>query len=265
MEKGPVILVTGASSGIGAATARIFGQSGYRVVLAARRHERLLSLAEEINAQSGEALVCPTDLSKLDDIDQLVTTSLEKFSQIDVLFNNAGLGRLNWLENLDPLTDIETQLQTNLNGSIQLTRAILPHMIAHRKGQIINMGSLASLIGTPTYTIYAASKFGLRGFTQALRREVSIYGIRVSGVYPGGVTTEFTQHAKISRKTGATTPARLRLSPEQVAQEVFNLIRRPKRSLVLPRIMWTVVWLNNWFPGLVDRLIETRFVIPERM
>ena len=261
----PVILVTGASSGIGAATARIFGQAGYRLILAARRQERLASLADEINNYGGKTLVIPTDLSKLEDIQNLVTTSLEHFSQIDVLFNNAGFGRLDWLENLDPLVDIELQLQTNLNGTIQLTRAVLPHMIARRCGQIINMGSLASLIGTPTYTIYAASKFGLRGFTQALRREVGIYGIQVAGVYPGGVTTEFDQHAKITRKTETTTPPRLRLSAEQVAREVFKLTRHPKRSLVLPRVMWSVVWLNNLFPGLVDRMIEARFVIPERM
>jgi short-subunit dehydrogenase len=179
MDLSPVILITGASSGIGAATARLFGQSGYRVILAARRQERLNSLADEINKMGGEALVVPTDLSQYKEIQALVARSLEEFTQIDILFNNAGFGRLDWLENLDPLADIEPQLQTNLHGTIQLTRAVLPHMISRRKGQIIMMGSLASLIGTPTYTIYAASKFGLRGFTQALRREVNIYGIQV--------------------------------------------------------------------------------------
>jgi len=265
MEQSPVILITGASSGIGAATARIFGRSGYRVILAARRQEHLNSLANEVNSQGGEAFVAVTDLTEHDEIQLLVATSLEKFSQIDILFNNAGFGRLDWLENLDPMDDIETQIQTNLIGTILLTRAVLPHMIARRKGQIINMGSLASLIATPTYTIYAASKFGIRGFTQALRREVGIYGIQVSGVYPGGVATEFNLRAKINRKTGTTTPSRLRLSAEQVAQEVFNLTRRPKRSLVLPRILWSIVWLNSLFPGLADRLIEARFVNPERM
>ncbi len=259
-----VILITGASSGIGAATARRFGRAGYRVILAARRQERLNSLANEINAYGTETLVVPTDMGHFEDIRHLAAASLEKFSQIDILFNNAGFGRLDWLENLEAMKDIETQIQTNLIGSIQLTRELLPHMIAHKQGQIINMGSLASLIGTPTYTVYAASKFGLRGFTQALRRETSVYGIKVTGVYPGGVATEFNQHAKINRKTGATTPPRLRLSAEQVAQEVFQLTKRPKRSLVLPRIMWIVVWMNSLFPGLVDRLIEARFVIPER-
>jgi short-subunit dehydrogenase len=265
MEHPPVILITGASSGIGAASARIFGQSGYRVILAARRQDRLNSLADEIDKSGGEALVVPTDLNQFDNIQTLVARSLEEFSQIDILFNNAGFGKLDWLENLDPLEDIEPQLQTNLHGTIQLTRAVLPHMITRKKGQIIMMGSLASLIGTPTYTIYAASKFGLRGFTQALRREVNIYGIQVSAVYPGAVTTEFDEHAKISRKTGTTTPSRLRLRPEQVAREVYKLTRHPRRSLILPRVMWVVVWLNNLIPGLVDRMIEARFVIPERM
>ncbi len=265
MDHPPVILITGASSGIGASTARFFGQSGYWVILAARRQERLNNLADEIHASGGKALVVPTDLSRIGDIQALVDQSLEEFGQIDILFNNAGFGRLDWLENLDPLADIETQLQTNLYGTIQLTRAVLPHMITRRKGQIIMMGSLASLIGTPTYTIYAASKFGLRGFTQALRREINIYGIQVSAVYPGGVTTEFDAHAKINRKTSTTTPPGLRLSSEQVAREVYKLSMHPRHSLVLPRVMWLVVWLNSLFPRLVDRMIEARFVIPERM
>ncbi|MBN1148306.1 MAG: SDR family oxidoreductase [Anaerolineales bacterium] len=260
----PVLLITGASSGIGAATARLFASQGYRLVLAARRLERLQALAGEIQAGGGQALPIQADLGRLEDIQELAKAALEGFGQVNLLFNNAGFGRLDWLEELHPRADVQEQLQVNLSGSIWLTQAILPHMVARRQGHIINMCSVAGLLAPPTYSVYAASKFGLRGFSQALGREVGVYGVHVSVIYPGGVATEFSQRARIRRKTGSTTPAWLRLSAEQVAQAVLNLARRPRRSLVIPWPMRLAVWANELFPGLVDQVIERKFVRPER-
>lgn len=264
MVEPPVILVTGASSGIGAATARLFGSKGYRVVLAARRLERLQELEKEIEENGGKALSVATDLTQLDQIQELVEKSLSSFGQIDILFNNAGFGRTKWLEELDPQRDIELQIQVNLNAVIQMTRAILPHMIERRSGHIINMGSLAGFVGTPTYTIYAATKHGVRGFTEALRREVGVWGIRVSAVYPGGVKTEFSEHTGAKRKTGITTPKALQLSPEDVARTVFAVARWPKRTAIIPWVSRLGVWFNALAPGLNDWLIERTFTRPER-
>lgn len=260
----PVILVTGASSGIGAATARLFGQRSYRVVLAARRFDRLESLAKEIQNVGGQSLPFAADMNKLDDIERLVENTLQAYGQIDILFNNAGFGRMDWLENLDPEQDIELQLRVNLCGLIYMARAVLPHMIERRAGHIINMSSVAGLVATPTYSIYAASKFAVRGFTDALRREVEVYGVYVSGVYPGGVATEFSSHTGTNRKTGVTTPAFLRLSSEDVAKAVWKLAQHPRRMLVIPWVMNLAVWTAALFPGLVDRVIAQRFVRPER-
>jgi short-subunit dehydrogenase len=264
MSDPPVIIVTGASSGIGAAVARLFASQGYRVVLAARRLERLESLAEEINAGGGQSLVVATDLFKFEDIQKLVAVTISEFGQVDVLVNNAGFGRLKWLEQLDPVRDIQEQLQINLAATILVAREVLPHMIARRKGHILNMASLGGFIATPTYTAYSASKFGVRGFTEALRREVGVYGIHVTGVYPGGVRTEFKQHTGADRKTGRTTPASLRLEPEEVARAVLNAVRRPKRTVIMPWQMRFVVWLNSHLPGIVDWVIESRFTRLER-
>lgn len=264
MRPSPVIIITGASSGIGEATARLFGRAGYRVVMAARRAERLQAVAEDLRAQGGEALPLPTDVSKLSEIHQLVSTTLEVYGQIDVLFNNAGLGRLDWLEALDPVDDILAQIEVNLLGVIYMTQAVLPHMIQRRSGHIINMSSVAGFIATPTYSIYAASKFGVRGFTEALRREVGIYNIRVSGIYPGGTETEFAGRARIQRKTRQTTPAALRLSSEEVAKAVFRLNRQPRRTLIQPWPMILAIWANRLLPGLMDRVIQGRFVEKER-
>jgi len=264
MSSSPTIIITGASSGIGAATAHVFADRGYRVTLAARRLERLEALAEEIKSAGGEALSVATDVTQLNDIRNLVHTTLNEYGQIDVLFNNAGFGRFDWLENLDPVKDIEAQFRVNLLSVILTAQAVVPHMIERRAGHIINMGSIAGLVATPTYTVYSASKFAVRGFTEALRREVGIYGVHVSGIYPGGVATEFSQHTGARRKTGATTPGSLLLSPEDVAQEVWKLVRRPHRTAVVPWVMNLAVWLNALLPGLVDGMIERRFTRIER-
>jgi short-subunit dehydrogenase len=260
----PVILITGASSGIGEATARRFAREGYRVVLTARRMDRLTALADQISSSGGQAIPIRADLARLEDIQLLVKSTLENYGQIDVLFNNAGFGRLSWLEQLDPQNDIQSQIQVNLLGVIQTTHAVLPGMIQRRKGHIVNMGSIASLIGTPTYTIYAASKFAVRGFSEALRREVGIYGISVSVIYPGGVTTEFKSHTGAYRKTGMSTPKQIRLTADQVAQVVWQVAQHPRRAVVFPWIFRLGVVMNALLPGVVDKIIEKRFVAIER-
>lgn len=264
--QGKVVIVTGASSGIGEATAREFGRQGARVVLAARRVERLEALSQEIQSlgTGAETLVVPADLSKLEDIESLIDQTLMRFGRIDVLVNNAGFGRLDWLENLDPVKDIEAQFDVNVLGLVQTTRQALPVMIKQRSGHIINMGSMASLVATPTYTIYAACKHAVHGFSEALRREVKPWGIDVSMIYPGGVKTEFGEHAGIKRKTKATTPKFLALSAEEVAQAVVKLVRQPRAMLIIPWLWSLTVLINRLFPSFVDYTTINKFTIPER-
>jgi short-subunit dehydrogenase len=259
-----VVLITGASSGIGAATARRLAAAGYRVVLAARRLERLQALQAEIAAAGGTALALAADVANPADSEALVARSLAAYGQIDVLINNAGFGRTQWLEALDPQADIVAQINVNLTGAILLTRAVVPHMLARRQGHIINMSSLAGLMATPTYSVYAASKFGLRGFSEALRREVGVFNIHVSVVYPGGVDTDFASHTGVQRKGRLSTPQPLVLSAEQVATALLGLVRRPRRSLVLPWVYRLVVLFSNLFPALSDWVQEQIFTRPER-
>jgi hypothetical protein len=264
--KGKVIIVTGASSGIGEATAKEFAKEGSKVVLAARRVDRLEALAKEIDAMNtgAQALVVQADLSKLEDIQALITKTLERFSRIDILVNNAGFGRLDWLENLDPVKDIEAQFDVNVMGVVQTTRQALPVMIKQRSGHIINMCSMAGLVATPTYTIYAACKHAVHGFSEALRREVKPWGIDVSMIYPGGVTTEFGAHAGIKRKTNATTPRFMLLTAEEVGKEVVNLVDRPRAMRIIPWLWTFTVWMNRNFNSFVDYTTINRFTIPER-
>lgn len=264
--KGKVVIVTGASSGIGEATARRFGREGATVVLAARRMDKLEALATEIKGMGtgADVLVVQADLSKLEDIQSLIHKTLEKFGRIDVLVNNAGFGRLDWLEKLDPVKDIQGQFDVNVMGVVQTTRQALPVMIQQRSGHIIQMCSMAGLVGTPTYTIYSACKHAVHGFSEALRREVKPWGIDVSMVYPGGVVTEFASHAGIKRKTKATTPKFMLLTAEQVADAVVSLVRRPRRMWIIPWLWSFTVWMNRNLNGLVDSTTIKNFTIPER-
>lgn len=255
----PVAIITGASSGIGEATARLLAEKGYRVALAARRLERLEALAKEIQSAGGEALVVQTDITVLADIERMIKTTLDAWGQIDVLVNNAGFGRLKWLETLDPQKDIEQQIDVNLWGVIQATRAVLPHMLARRQGLIINVSSVAGWIALPTYSIYNATKYGVRGFTEAMHRELRGTGIRVCGVYPGPVATEFNQHTGSEVAARVKRPGFLVLSAEDVARSIWRLTRRPRRAVMLPAYYWPAAWIAFFFPGVVDWILGRVF------
>ena len=254
--KGKVVLITGASSGFGMDAARLFAEEGCSVVLAARRIDRLQELAASIQAEGGEAFAVPVDVANRDEIEIMVETVLDLYGQIDILFNNAGFGRLSWLENLDPDRDIETQIQVNLTGLIQTTRAVLPYMLQRNSGHIINMSSVAGWIAPSTYTIYSATKFGVRGFTDALRREVQPFGIHVSGIDPGPAQTEFGQHTgNHPMKKSALRKYFRSMTSEHVAQCVIDLAKRPRRALIIPWY-YRIALLGDWLiPGFVDWVV----------
>jgi NADP-dependent 3-hydroxy acid dehydrogenase YdfG len=260
--KGRVVIITGASSGFGEHAARLFSQEGCRVVLAARRQERLEALARELRAGGGDILPVVTDVTQHDQIQAMVKSTIDRFGRIDILFNNAGFGRLDWLEALDPIQDIERQITADLLGVIWTARAMLPQMYKQHSGHIINMSSIAGWAAPPLYSIYSAAKFGIRGFTEALRREAVPMGVHVSAIYPGSSPTEFQKHIGANRaKKRFSTPEWLRVTPEEVAQGVVDLARRPRRSLFLPRIMGLSVFINSHFPGISDRAQMKAFAL----
>jgi len=254
---GRVVLVTGASSGIGAATARAFGARGDRVVLVARREDRLRELA----ASLPDALAIPADLSHLEEPARVVDAAVARYGRVDVLVNNAGIGRYNWVDEVAP-EDVRVEIATNLVAPILMIRAAVPAMrrrpaprdgTERRGGVVINVSSVAGLVAVPTTSVYNATKFGLRGLTEALRRELAPQGIAVCGLYPSTVEgTEFRRGRRAD--TGYLMPRWLRLSTEQVAREIVALADHPRRMVVLPRVFWIAVVLNALVPGLLDRL-----------
>jgi short-subunit dehydrogenase len=210
-------------------------------------------MAKTIRQAGGEALPVSVDVSKPEQIEAMVRSTLEAYNRIDVLFNNAGFGRLDWFEVLDPIKDIQAQITVDLLGVIWMARAVLPQMYKQRSGHIINMCSIGGWAAPPLYTVYSAAKFGVRGFSEALRRETIPFGIHVSAVYPGSASTEFQKHIGQNKaKQRFVTPEWLRVTPEQVARGVVRLAMRPRRSLFLPKIMGLSVFVNSHFPGLSD-------------
>jgi len=257
-----VVLITGASSGFGSDAARQFAREGCIVVLASRRIERLTALAEQIRVEGGQAFAVCLDVSEQSQIDKTIQIVLDKFGRIDILFNNAGYGRLDWLEMLAPATDIDMQINVNLRGLIQVTRAVLPSMLARRAGAIINMSSVAGLIAAPMYSVYAASKYGVRGFTDSLRREVSPFGIQVSGIYPGPAATEFGQQPgkDNSIKKTLKVPGWIYMTSVYVARRTVGLAKHPRRALIIPWWFQPLITFDSLFPGLVDWFLKVAFV-----
>ena len=254
--QGKVVLITGASSGIGADAARLFAKEGCKVVLAARRLERLQALAEDIQNDGGEALAIPMDVNEPAEIDIMIQTALDLYGKVDILFNNAGFGSVDWFENLKPERNIETIIRVNLIGTMLVTRAVIPHMLKQHSGHIINMCSIAGLISPPLITTYAASKHGVRAFTDALRREVVPFGIKVSGIYPGPAATEFGMQIEDTqaRKT-ISRLVDLRMTSEYVAGRVVELAKRPRRSLVFPWWYRVITTFDTLFPVIVDWIL----------
>ena len=253
---GKVVLITGASSGFGEDAARLFAKEGCRVVLAARRLERLQALAEEIQRGGGEAVAIPVDVSESVEINLMVQTVLDLYGKIDILFNNAGFGAMDWFENLTPQRHIETLVRVNLTGTMLVTHAVLPGMLERRSGHIINMASVAGLIASPLITTYSASKHGVRAFTDALRREVAPFGIKVSGIYPGPAETEFGSHLDKHRtREKINSIVDLRMTSGYVAQRVVDVARRPRRSLVIPWWFRVITTFDTLFPVVVDWIL----------
>jgi len=235
------VLLTGASSGIGRATAFELAARGHRLVLAARRADDLCALARELDPSGSRVIAVPTDVTDEAGRRALVQAAREHFGEVDVLVNNAGvtIERGWWWDDPDPLR----VLRVNLEAPIELTRLVLPEMRARGGGHIVNIGSVAGRV--PFNGMYSASKFGLRGFSRALRRELLGTGVHVSLLAPGFVRSEMTRSARFPMP-----------GPEVVAHAVADVLERPRREVIVPRVYRLLVWLDALAPGLMDTAVQ---------
>jgi NADP-dependent 3-hydroxy acid dehydrogenase YdfG len=254
---GKVVIVTGASSGIGESTAREFAQAGAITVLAARRAERLERLQKEIEDIGGRALAVPTDLTDLDQITNLIQTTLATFGRIDVLANIAGWGLYDWFEELSA-AELRRHYEVNVIGLAELTRQVIPTMKKQRSGFIMNMSSYVSRISVPPLTVYASTKYAIEGLTDGLRRALLPWGITVIRIHPSSVTgTEFNQRVVRPGNVNYKPVPIGRVSREQLARQIVGLIEEPHRALFISRIYEVPVLINKLFPEFVDWVSAT--------
>lgn len=187
-----VAIVTGASSGIGRATAQSLAKKGVRVVLGARRRDRLDELASEIQSVGGQALSFVTDVAQRQSCEDLIRYTIEQWGRIDILVNNAGLMPLSFIKNLH-VDEWDRMIDVNIKGVLYCTAAALPHMLTAKSGHIVNVSSVAGRIVFPAGSVYCATKHAVTAFSEGLRQELSTRkNIRVTCIEPGVVTTELT-------------------------------------------------------------------------
>ncbi len=221
-------LITGASSGIGRETARLFARQGVRLVLCGRREQRLQSLTEELSSLT-DAMYLSFDIRKREEVQKAIASLPDDFSNIDILINNAGNAH-----GLDPIQsgnidDWEAMIDINVKGLLYLTRFVLPQMVARGRGHVVNIGSIAGKEAYPGGNVYVATKFAVDGLTRAMRQDLLGTGVKVSAVHPGLVHTEFSEvRFKGDKERAESVYKGYRpLLPEDVADSIWYMVSRP--------------------------------------
>lgn len=249
-----VVVITGASSGIGEQMARKVASLGGRPILLARSRKKLEVICEDINQNNQtQAVYYPLDVSDVKAVETVFQQIYAEVGSIDILVNNAGFGVFD-LADEAKMEDIQSMFQVNVIGLIACTKAVLPKMLQENKGHIINLASIAGKLATPKSSVYAATKHAVLGFTNSLRMEVAKTNIQISAVNPGPIETNFFQTAD---KTGTYVKnvKSYMLSAETVATKVIKLMQNPRREINLPRWMnWGSI-LYHLFPTIADKVM----------
>ncbi|CAM4201825.1 SDR family oxidoreductase [Zobellia nedashkovskayae] len=230
--KGKVIIITGASSGIGEATALKLSKEGAKVVLTARREEKLEELKKKIENQGGEALIVTGDVTKKSDYEELVKKTLEEFKTIDALINNAGLMPLSFVEKLKT-DEWEKMVDVNIKGVLNGVAAVLPTMIKNKGGNIINISSSAAHKYFPGGAVYCATKSAVKMFSEGLRQELAPkYGINVTSIEPGAVSTELTNTITDEdiKEMFKDMQKMTFLEAEDIAEAIYYTLVQPARA-----------------------------------
>jgi short-subunit dehydrogenase len=264
MTAAKVVLLTGASSGIGAELVRTLARQGRRLILSARRVDRLEALASECRSLGAEVALIPADLTDTNEPARIVREAVATFGGLDVLINNAGYGLGKSFPEADP-ADLVRQLDVNLVSPILMVRHALPSL-SERRGTIVNVGSSITAIAIPSFGVYGATKAGLAYFNDALRRELKGTGVRVCLVEPGPIRTEFLDviEAQSNQERPlweVRPPAFINGRADDAARRIARLIDHPRRRIsMLRRVVWPLRiagGLIRLFPAIGDMLIKT--------
>ena len=250
-----VVFITGASSGIGAALAQACHAQGAKVVLTARRLDRIQALVDTMEQDGGEALAVSCDVTRNEDLPRAVAAALERFGKIDIVIANAGFGVGGRLDELQ-LEDYQRQFDTNVYGVLRTLFAALP-AVKQSRGQLVLMGSVNSYVGLPGVSAYCMSKFALKGLADSLRQELAGEGVAVTLICPGFITTEirhrnnrneYRPHAK------DPIPKWIQMSAPKAAHKILKAVRRRRAEAVITGHGKIFVWMQRLTPGLIRHL-----------
>ena len=252
---GKTVLVTGASSGMGAAIAKAMAKAGGRLVLLARREDALRSVADEITRAGGKAGVYPVDLANAQSVMDVARRITAEVGAPDIIVNNAGAGQWRFVDETSPEEAVQ-MMTVPYFATFFVTRAFLPDMLKRNSGHIVNVSSVGSRFVWPGATAYLAARWAVRGFTEALRADFHGTGLRVTLYESGVVQSPYWEHNAGSRervpKMGTLIPP---LTLEQVGEAVVNGVERNKRLIVIPFMMRLTYWQHAVLPWLVQWLM----------
>jgi NADP-dependent 3-hydroxy acid dehydrogenase YdfG len=227
--KGKVVVITGASSGMGEAAAKHLSSLGATVVLGARRADRIEKLASEINDKDGKAVAIAVDVRQREEVKKLVESAVKQFGRVDVILNNAGVMPLSQMDRLN-VDEWDMMIDVNIKGVLNGIAAVLPFMKEQKSGQIINTSSVAGHKIFNGSAVYSATKFAVRALTEGLRMEVKPYNIRTTIVCPGAVKTELLEHITEAdvRQVNENYVGAVGISPDSFARVVAFAISQPE-------------------------------------
>jgi short-subunit dehydrogenase len=246
-----VIVITGASSGIGEQSAEKFTQLDATVVLVSRNEKKLQQISDRLSKYKTTIFVYACDVSDKNQVEKMANTVIEKFGTIDVLVNNAGFGVYNTVDKIK-VEEMESQLATNFLGMMYCVKAFLPKMLEQQSGHIVNVASVAASIGIPGMASYCASKFAMLGFSESLHHELQGTGVGITVVSPIMVRTNFFDHESFGKMPRYSATS---LDPKTVANAVIKAASSPRLEIIVPQFVRFVVWLKQTLPYLINPII----------
>lgn len=248
---GKVVVITGASSGIGEQSAEEFAKLHASVILVSRNETQLQKIATKLSKYQTQTFVYPCDVSDKDQVDKMGKIIIEKFGTIDVLVNNAGFGIYNTVEKTT-IDELESQMSTNFLGMMYCTKTFLPQLLKQGSGHIVNVASVAGSIGIPGMAAYCASKFAMLGFSESLFHELKGTGVGITVVSPIMVRTNFFKHESFGRMPRYSATS---LDPKTVANAIVRAASSPRLEIVVPQFVRFVIWMKQTFPYLINPVV----------
>jgi len=248
---GKVVVITGASSGIGEQSAEEFAKLHGDIILVSRNEEKLQEIAKRLSKYHTKVFVHTCDVSKKDQVEAMGKIIIEKFGTVDVLVNNAGFG-IHSTVNEITIEEMESQMMTNFFGMMYCTKTFLPKMLEQRSGHIVNVASVAGSIGIPGMASYCASKFAMLGFSESLSHELKGTGVGITVVSPIMVRTNFFNHKSFGNMPRYSSTS---LSPKTVANAVVRAASSPRLEIVVPQFVRLAIWIKQTLPYLINPII----------